>query len=164
MEGKRVSPSLLWPGIIASICSQPSPALARAPWSDPAPAVCHETGAQVSNSGCCVGSVQADGVRCPQRLFSCGGPQVRVCFRITGGLFGSPQSLRRTADPVYWPPFMDEETETGEFNALVYQWRYGHLFRGWRGFPSNSLGISGSTCRESPPTSFLCPAAGHPPG
>lgn len=76
MEGKRVSPSLLWPGIIAPICSQPSPALARAPWSDPGPAVCHETGAQVSNSGCCVGSVQADGVRCPQRLFPCGGPQI----------------------------------------------------------------------------------------
>lgn len=92
--------------------SAPSPALARAPWSDPAPAVCHETGAQVSDSGCCVGSVQADGVRCPQRLFSCRGPQVRVCFGITGSLFGSPQTLRRTADPVYWPPFMDEETET----------------------------------------------------
>lgn len=96
--------------------------------------------------------------------FPVGVLRLRVCSRITGSLFGSPQSLRRTADPVYWAPFMDEETETGEFNALVYQWGYGHLFRRWRGFPSNSLGISGSTCRESPPTSFLCPAAGHPPG
>lgn len=51
-----------------------------------------------------------------------------------------------------------------QFNALVHQCGYGRLFRGWRGFLSNSLGISGSMCREIPPTSFPCPAAEHPPG
>ena len=77
----------------------------------PVPAVCHDREVQVSNSGCCVGSVQVDGGRGPQRLIPCGGPQMWACFRITGSLLRPHQSLRSTAGPVCWLLFMVEETE-----------------------------------------------------
>lgn len=87
------------------IPSASRPALGQSPLGpNSAPAVCHETGSQVSSSGCCVRSVQADGVR----AFTGG------CASESQGAWShAHQSLRRTADPVYWLPFMVEETETG---------------------------------------------------
>ena len=70
-ERESVHPSF-GPQCWQPICSQASlgPGL-RSP--DPVPAFAMKQGSRVSSSGYCVGSVQEDGVRGLQRLFSCGG-------------------------------------------------------------------------------------------
>lgn len=74
------------------------PTLGQSPLGpNPAPAVCCETGSQVFSSGSCVGSVQADGVRGPQKLLPCGGPQVCVHFRITESLVRGPPTFEKNS-------------------------------------------------------------------
>lgn len=55
----------------------------------PEPAVCHDRASQVSISGYCVGRVQVDGVGVLE-VVSMWGPQVWVCFRVTGSLLRCP--------------------------------------------------------------------------
>lgn len=71
------------------IPSAPRPASGQSPMGpNSARAVCHETGSQVSSSGCCVDSVQVDGVR---------GPQGWVLFRITRSLARCPPKSEKNS-------------------------------------------------------------------
>lgn len=94
------------------ISSVPRPALGHSPLGpNPAPAVCHETGhrslAQASVS--VVSRLMASGVL--RSCFHVGVLRCGCASESQGAWSEAHQSLRRTADPVYWLLFMPEETE-----------------------------------------------------